>query len=177
MCPCRLAQGYRTSCGVLGCWHEPRRFLEAPVILVEPMLGWMCYWAFVDGRGSRRAAGRTRRVGAGVPAASGSKSWCRRRGDRLHVRGRLADDGQVDAEQLRARFQRCRDWPGRAKSPPRQATEHMFGIESGMHLARLNESVAAPPPSAVRDDAAGRFRLWSRGSGAAGRQIGSNRCP
>lgn len=45
------------------------------------------------------------------------------------------------------------------------------------HLARLNESVAAPPPSAVRDDAAGRFRLWSRGSGAAGRQIGSNRCP
>jgi hypothetical protein len=31
------------------------RFLEVPIILVGPMLGWMCYWAFVDGRSSRLA--------------------------------------------------------------------------------------------------------------------------
>jgi hypothetical protein len=37
--------------------------------------------AFVDGRGSRPAAGRTPLAGAGVPAASGSRS-CRRRGCR-----------------------------------------------------------------------------------------------
>jgi transposase InsO family protein len=34
---------------------------------------------FVDGRGSRLAAGGTPRAGAGGPAASGSRSWCRRR--------------------------------------------------------------------------------------------------
>ena len=38
--------------------------LSYAVILVGPMLGWMCYWAFVDGRGTRLAAGRTPRVGA-----------------------------------------------------------------------------------------------------------------
>jgi hypothetical protein len=37
---------------------------------------------FVDGRGTRLAAGRTPLAGAGVPAGSGSRSWCRRRGRR-----------------------------------------------------------------------------------------------
>jgi hypothetical protein len=38
--------------------------------------------AFVGGRGSRLVGGRTPRAGAGAPAASGSRSWCRRRGGR-----------------------------------------------------------------------------------------------
>jgi hypothetical protein len=45
-------------------WQQ--RVLEVPVILVGPMLGWMYDWAFVDGRGSRLAAGRTLRAEAGV---------------------------------------------------------------------------------------------------------------
>jgi hypothetical protein len=49
----------------------------------------------------------------------------------LDVGRRLLDGGQVDAEQLRAPLQRRRDRPaqvpGRAKSPPRQAIELMFG--------------------------------------------------
>jgi hypothetical protein len=32
-----------------------RRFLEVPIILAGPMLGWMCCWAFVDSRHRRLA--------------------------------------------------------------------------------------------------------------------------
>jgi hypothetical protein len=59
---------------------------------------------FVDGRRSRLAAGRTRRAGAGVPAASGSRSWCRRRGGRAR------------------RWRPPREWsPGRRQAAPRSA--------------------------------------------------------
>jgi hypothetical protein len=52
----------------------PPRFLKVAVILVGPMLGWMYDWAFVDGLDIRLATGRTPRAGAGVPAASASRS-------------------------------------------------------------------------------------------------------
>jgi hypothetical protein len=74
------------------------------VILFGPMLVWMCYWAFGDGRGSRLAAGRTPRAGAAAPAASGSRSWCRRRGGR--------------AQRWRPPH---RWWPGRRQAAPRSA--------------------------------------------------------
>jgi hypothetical protein len=47
--------------------------------------------ALVGGRGARLAAGRTPPVGAGVPAASGSRSWCRRRGGRARRWRRILD--------------------------------------------------------------------------------------
>jgi transposase len=40
--------------------------------------------------------------------------------------------------------------PGLAKSPPRQASEHMFGIESGMLLTATGWSGRCPPAHAVR---------------------------
>jgi hypothetical protein len=53
----------------------------------------------------------------------------------LDVGGQLTDGGQVDAEQLRAPSSGAaigRPRSGSCKSPPQQAIEHMFEIESGM---------------------------------------------
>jgi hypothetical protein len=72
----------------------------------------------VGGRGSRPDAGRRPRAGAAAQAASGSRSWCRRRGCTLDVGGRLTDGGQVDAEQLRAPLQRRRDRPAQVRVVP-----------------------------------------------------------
>jgi hypothetical protein len=59
---------------------------------------------FVDGRGSRPAAGRTPRAGAGAPAASGSRCGCGRRGGRAR------------------RWRPPRGWwPGRRRAAPRTA--------------------------------------------------------
>jgi hypothetical protein len=59
---------------------------------------------FVDGQGSRPGGGGTPRAEAGAPAASGSRSWCRRRGGTARrwrpTRGR---------------------WPGRRRAAPRTA--------------------------------------------------------
>jgi hypothetical protein len=49
------------------------------------------------------------------------------------------DDGQVDAEQLGASFQRCRDRPAQSGSchvPPHHGIEPMFEIEQRTILAR-----------------------------------------
>jgi hypothetical protein len=59
---------------------------------------------FVDGRGIHLAAGRTPLVGAGAPAASGSRSWCHRRGCR--------------ARRWRPPY---RWWPGRRRAALRTA--------------------------------------------------------
>jgi hypothetical protein len=59
---------------------------------------------FVGGRGSRLGAGGTPRAGVAAPAASGSRSWCHRRGGTARrwrpARGR---------------------WPGRRRAAPRTA--------------------------------------------------------
>jgi hypothetical protein len=93
------------SYGVLGCWRGPLQFPEGASHPGRAGAGCTCYCrvrptaafvllprssycrvrptaAFVDGRGSPLAAGRTPVAGAGAPAASGSRSWCRRRGCR-----------------------------------------------------------------------------------------------
>jgi hypothetical protein len=67
----------------------------------------LAVWAtagFVGGRGSLRAAGRTPRAGAGAPAASGSRSWSRRRGGRAQRWGPPRES-----------------WPGRRRAAPRTA--------------------------------------------------------
>ena len=64
-------QGATATYVILGLWRGPRQFLEVPVILIEPTLGRMCYWAFVDGRGTRLAAGGTPPVGAGRSSCIG----------------------------------------------------------------------------------------------------------
>jgi hypothetical protein len=71
-----------------------------------------------DGRGSRPGASRTPRVGAAALAASGSRSWCRRRGGTAQPCGQLAHGGQVDAEQLGASLQRRRDRPAQVRVVP-----------------------------------------------------------
>jgi hypothetical protein len=48
--------------------------------LVRPMLSCMRYCRVRTRSSSRLAAGRMPRAGVGVPAASGSRSWCHRRG-------------------------------------------------------------------------------------------------
>jgi hypothetical protein len=91
---------------------------------------------FVDGRGSRHAAGRMPPAGAGVPAASGSRSWCRRRGGTAQHwppphrwwpgRHRAAPRTAPAAPRSAG------PGLGRAKSPPEQAIEHVFEILSAM---------------------------------------------
>jgi hypothetical protein len=114
----------------LGWWRGLRRFLEVPVILIRPMLGWMCYWAFVDGRGNRLAAGRTPRAGAGVPAASGSRFWCRRRGCTARpwrpARGRWRGRRRAAPRNAPAAPRSAGPSLGRARSPPNQAIEQKF---------------------------------------------------
>jgi hypothetical protein len=92
--------------------------------------------AFVDGRGSRLGVGRMPLAGAGAPAASGSRSWCRRR--RCRARrwrpphrwwpGRRRAAPRTAAAAPRS----AGPGPGRAKSPPEQVIEQVFGTESGM---------------------------------------------
>jgi hypothetical protein len=87
--------------------------------------------AFVGGQGSRLAAGRTPLVGTGVPAASGSRSWCRQR---VHTarRQRLPPGEWPSRRRAAPRTattapRSAGPGPGHAKSPPSQAIELMFG--------------------------------------------------
>jgi hypothetical protein len=90
---------------------------------------------FVDGRGSRLAAGRRPLAGAGVPAASGSRSWCRRREGRARRwwpphrwwPGRRRAALRTAAAAPRS----AGPGPGRARSPPTQSIEHKFESGSG----------------------------------------------
>jgi hypothetical protein len=86
--------------------------------------------AFVDGRGSRLAAGHTPLAGAGAPAASGSRSWCRRRGGRAR-RWRPPPGpwpGRHPAAPRTAAAAPRSAGPslGRARSPPDHSIEHKF---------------------------------------------------
>jgi hypothetical protein len=117
-CRFRSALGVPATYGVLAWWGGPRRFLEVPVILVGPMLG-----GGATGRSSTvevAASPPTVRLGseqafqlhqAPDPGAVGTEVG-------LDVRGRLADGGQVDTEQLRAPFQRHRDRPAQVQVVP-----------------------------------------------------------
>jgi hypothetical protein len=90
------------------------------------------------GRRSRHGAGRTPQAGAAAQAASGSRSWCHRRGRMAGAwrpaRGRKP--GQRRAAQRTAPMapRSAGPGPGLAKSPPRQPSEQMFGFESGTLL-------------------------------------------
>ena len=93
---------------------------------------------FGGGRGSRLAAGRTPLAGAGAPAASGSRSWCRRHGGRAQrwsppLGGRPARR-RAAPRTAPAALRSADPALGRAKCPPRQDIERMFEIESGMLL-------------------------------------------
>jgi hypothetical protein len=99
--------------------------------------GWMCDWAFGDGRGSRLAAGRMPRAGAGVPAASGSRSWCRRRtyGSTLAAARRWWPGRRRAAPRTApAALRWAGPAPGRAKSPPKESIEHLFATGSAFLL-------------------------------------------
>ena len=89
----------------------------------------VCATAFVDGRGSRLAAGRTPRAGAGVPAASGSRSWCRRRGCRARRWRPPSNSAQRSSD---AAIGRPRS--GSCQVPTNQTTEQTFETESRMLL-------------------------------------------
>jgi hypothetical protein len=100
------------------------------------MLSCRCYSPFVDGRDSRLAAGRTPLAGAGAPAASGSRSWCHRRGGRARRwrpprgwwPGRCRAAPRIALTVPRS----AGPGPGHAKSPPKQTIEQRFDAESGI---------------------------------------------
>jgi hypothetical protein len=100
---------------------------------------------FVDGRGSRLAAGRTPRAGAGALAASGSRSGAVHADIRLDVGGRLVDGGQVDAEQLRAPLQ----WRLRSRPTTRTASGSLYFSLLGSRLDcwRMGRPLLAPGAS------------------------------
>jgi hypothetical protein len=90
----------------------------------------------VGGRGSPRGGGRTPQAGVGASAASGSRSWCRRRGG---TAGRWRPPQRWWPGRRRAAPRTAAAVPrsagpglGRAKSPPEQAIELMFEIPSAM---------------------------------------------
>jgi hypothetical protein len=90
---------------------------------------------FVDGRGTRLAAVRTPLAGAGAPAASGSRSWCRRRGCRAR-RWRPSPGWWPGRRRAAPRIapaapRSAGPSPGRARSPPNQGIEHKFESGSG----------------------------------------------
>ena len=162
-----------TSYGVNGRWRGPQRFPEVQVILVGRMLGWMGYWACADDRGSRLAVCHMPRVGADVPAASSSRSWCRRRGGRARcwrpAHRRWPGRRRAAARTAAAAPRSAGPGPGRAKSPPEQPIELMFEGRIG------NATDAAGRSTGHRAD---RSRLFSRRSASGvGQQMGSNRPP
>jgi hypothetical protein len=115
----------------------PLQILEARVILVgADALAAGATAAFVDGRGSRLGVGRMPLAGAGAQAASGSRSWCRRRRCRARCwrppyrwwPGRRRAAPRTAAAAPRS----AGPGPGRAKSPPEQLIEQVFGTESRM---------------------------------------------
>jgi hypothetical protein len=91
--------------------------------------------AFVDGRGSPLAAGRTPLAGVGVPAALGSRSWCRRRGGRARrwrpPPGSWPGRHPAAPRTAPAAPRSAGPRPGRARSPPDQRIEHKFEDGSG----------------------------------------------
>jgi hypothetical protein len=90
---------------------------------------------FVDGRGTRLAAGRTPLAGAGVPAGSGSRSWCRRRGGRARrwwpPSGSWPGRRRAAPRTAPAAPRSAGPNLGRARSPPDQGIEHKFEGGSG----------------------------------------------
>jgi hypothetical protein len=88
----------------------------------------------VGGRGSRPGAGHTPRAGAAAQAASGSRSWCRRRGGTARpcrpARRRWPGRRRATPRTAPAAPRSAGPGPGRAKSPPTQGIEHKFESES-----------------------------------------------
>ena len=120
--------------GKIQSWRGPLRLLEVPVILVGAVLDVRATAFFVDGLGSRLAAGRTPLAEAGAPTASDSRSWCRWRRCRARCRrpplgGWPSRRRAVPRTALVALRSAGPDL-GRAKSPPAQVIEHSFGSQS-----------------------------------------------
>jgi hypothetical protein len=96
---------------------------------------------FVDGRGSRRGAGRTPRAGVAAPAASGSRPCGHQRGGRARRwqsppewwPGRRRAALRTAPAALRS----AGSGPGRARSPLEQSIELVFEIESGILLTAV----------------------------------------
>jgi hypothetical protein len=113
--------------------------------------------AFVDGRGSRLVAGGTPLGGAGAPAASGSRSWCRRRGCTAQrwrpPRRWWPSQRRATPRTAPAAPRSAGPGPGRARSPPNQAIEHKFEGASGRlrsPTGRSEPGCAAPGPQLSR---------------------------
>ena len=153
---------------------------------------------FVDGRGSRLAVGRMPLAGAGVPAASGSRSWCRRRRCRARprrpARARWRGRRRATPRTAAAAPRSAGPSPGRAKSPPDQRIEHKFDNGSatvhsptraaqGLGGPRWGRNSAEPGgqqrtagdnetsrSAAVRYDRPGLHNCWSELSHGTGQQ-------
>jgi hypothetical protein len=131
--------------GVLGCWRGPLRFLQVPVILFgRYVAACAATAAFVDGRGSRLAAGRTPRAGVGVPAALGSRSWCRRRGCRARrwrpPPGSSPSRHPAAPAPAPAAPRSAGPNLGRARSPPDQNIEHKYEAGRERSVVRQGRS-------------------------------------
>jgi hypothetical protein len=94
--------------------------------------------AFVDGRGSRHAAGHTLLAEAGAPAASGCGSWRRRRGGKARpwrpTRGRWRGRRGAAPRTAPAAPRSAGPGPGAVKCPPTQNIEQKFEAELGILL-------------------------------------------
>jgi hypothetical protein len=112
------------------------------------------------GRRSRHGAGRTPQAGAAAQAASGSRSWCHQRGRTARAwrpaRGRRPSRRRAALRTAPMAPRSAGPGPGLAKSPPRQASEHMFGVESGMLPSATGWIGRCPSRSRGKDDAVGR---------------------
>jgi hypothetical protein len=90
----------------------------------------------VDGPGSRPAADGRPRAGVDAQAASGSRSWCRRRGCTARPwrppRGPWPGRRRAVPRTAPAAPPSAVPGQGRAKSPPTQAIEHQFEDQSSI---------------------------------------------
>jgi hypothetical protein len=84
----------------------------------------------VGGRGNRPGAGHRPRVGAAAPAASGSRSWCRRRGRTARfwrpARPRWPGRRRAAPRTAPAALRSAGPGLGRARCPLKQTIEHLF---------------------------------------------------
>jgi hypothetical protein len=166
-----LVQLWRTY-GVLERWRGPRR-------------SWRCQSSWSSRRLAGGATGRSSTVG--VPASPPAVCLRSEQAFQLHqapdsgavgaevgldVGGCLADGSQVDAEQLRAPFQRRRDRPAHVRVLPSPHHDRLANTCSGSnqecYLARLDGWVAGSPAHAVRMTRPGHSERGPQGPGPPG---------
>jgi hypothetical protein len=111
-------------------------------------LAWRWRPGSVGVPGTHLGVGCRPRVGAGVPAASGSRSWCRQLGGTVQrwrpAHGRWPGRCRAARRTVPAAPRSAGPGPGRAKSPPHQNIEHMFEVESGMLPMQPDRPLAHP---------------------------------